>query len=91
MVLPANARRLHPIVEERLRKLAEYGDTSPLNRIEWGDRGLGIVTSSIAYQYAREIFAGASFLKLGLSYPLPEKLIREFAAAGRAADRGRRA
>jgi indolepyruvate ferredoxin oxidoreductase alpha subunit len=80
MVLPANARKLHPIVEERLHKLSEYGNTSPLNRIEWGDRRLGIVTSSIAYQYAREIFAGASFLKLGLSYPLPEKLIRDFAA-----------
>lgn len=80
MVLPANARKLHPIVEERLRRLAEYGVSSPLNRIEWGDRRLGIVTSSIAYLYAREIFAGASFLKLGLSYPLPEALIRQFAA-----------
>ena len=56
------------------------GETSPLNRIEWGDRRLGIVTSSIAYQYAREIFDGASFLKLGLSYPLPPRLIRDFAA-----------
>jgi indolepyruvate ferredoxin oxidoreductase alpha subunit len=80
LVLPANARRLHPIVEERVRRLAEYGATSPLNRIEWGDRRLGIITSSIAYQYAREIFDGASFLKLGLSYPLPETLIRQFAA-----------
>ncbi len=80
MVLPANARKLHAVVEERLRKLSEFGNTSSLNRIEWGERSLGIITSSIAYQYAREIFAGASFLKLGLSYPLPEKLIRDFAA-----------
>lgn len=80
MVLPANARKLHPVVEERLLKLAEYGVTSPLNHVEWADKRLGIITSSIAYQYAREIFAGASFLKLGLSYPLPEKLIRDFAA-----------
>ena len=55
-------------------------ETSPLNRIEWGDQRLGIITSGIAYQYAREIFAGASFLKLGMSYPLPPELIREFAA-----------
>lgn len=81
MVLPANARRLHPLVEDRLHRLAEFGNNSPLNRIEWADRRLGIVTSSIAYQYAREIFAGASFLKLGLSYPLPDQLIRAFAGA----------
>ena len=80
MVIPANARRLHPLVEERLQRIAELGETSPLNRIEWGDRRLGIITSSIAYQFAREIFDGASFLKLGLSHPLPPRLIRDFAA-----------
>jgi len=79
MVLPANARRLHPLVEERLEKLAAYGETSPLNRVEWGSRIVGIVTSGLAYQYAREVFGGASFLKLGLSYPLPKQLIRDFA------------
>ena len=79
-MIPANARRRHPIVEERLKQLAEWGNTAPINRIEWGDRTFGIVTSSVAYQYASEVFAGFSFLKLGMSYPLPEKLIREFAA-----------
>jgi indolepyruvate ferredoxin oxidoreductase alpha subunit len=44
-----------------------------------GDRSLGIVTSGIAYQYAREVFPGSCFLKLGLTYPLPEKLVRDFA------------
>lgn len=78
-LIPAHARRIHPLVEERMRKLQEYAETSPLNRIEWGDKRIGIVTGSIAYQYAREVFAGYSFLKLGISYPLPERLIREFA------------
>lgn len=79
-MIPANARRRHPIVEERIRKLGEWANTAPVNRVEWGDKKYGIVSSSVAYQYAREIFDGYSFLKLGMSYPLPEKMIREFAA-----------
>ncbi len=79
-MIPANARRRHPVVEERLRKLAEWAETASVNRIEWGKKEIGIVASSVAYQYAHEIFDGYSFLKLGMSYPLPEKLIRQFAA-----------
>lgn len=79
-MIPANARRRHPEVEERTKKLAEWANTASMNKIEWGSKKLGIVSSSVAYQYAREIFEGYSFLKLGMSYPLPEKLIREFAA-----------
>ena len=77
---PANARRRHPIVEERLKRLAEWADSSAVNRVEWGNSKIGIVASSVAYQYAREVFDGCSFLKLGMSYPLPEKIIREFAS-----------
>jgi indolepyruvate ferredoxin oxidoreductase alpha subunit len=79
VMLPVHARLRHPIIEERLVKLAAYGVTSPLNRVEMGERALGIVTGGIAYQYAREVFPQASFLKLGMSYPLPEALIRDFA------------
>jgi indolepyruvate ferredoxin oxidoreductase alpha subunit len=79
-MIPANARRRHPVVEERLKKLSEWSNTAPVNRIEWGDRSIGMVASSVAYQYAREVFDGYSILKLGMSYPLPEKLIREFAS-----------
>ncbi len=80
VIIPAHARRRHPEVEERLARLAEYAETSPLNRIEWGDKSIGIVTCGMAYQYAREVFAGYSFLKLGLTYPIPENMIRDFAA-----------
>ncbi|MDQ7011384.1 MAG: thiamine pyrophosphate-dependent enzyme, partial [Mariprofundaceae bacterium] len=55
-------------------------ETFPFNRIEWGDRSLGIITNGVAYQYAREVFPNASVLKLGMSFPLPVGLIREFAA-----------
>jgi len=81
VMIPANARRRHPVVEERLQKLVAYAESTPLNRSEWRDRKIGIITGGIAYQYAREVFPQASILKLGLSYPLPPHLIREFAAA----------
>lgn len=79
VLLPANARKKHVEVEARLQKLAEFGNTTDLNRIEWGDKNLGIITSGISYQYAKEVFPEASILKLGLTNPLPQKLIRDFA------------
>ncbi len=79
-MIPAHSKRRHPLVEERMRKITAWADTAPINTIEWGDKCIGIVTASVAYQYAREVFDGFSFLKLGMSYPLPEKLIREFAS-----------
>ena len=82
---PANAYLNHPLVEERLKKLEEYGCTTAvengLNKVELGDGRVGVITASISYQYAKEVFPeGTSFLKLGLTYPLPMKLIRDFAA-----------
>ncbi len=69
----------YPLLEERVRGLAEYAEESPWNRIEPGDPALGIIACGIAYQYGREVFPGASFLKLGMTYPLPEKLVQRFA------------
>jgi indolepyruvate ferredoxin oxidoreductase alpha subunit len=80
VMLPVFALPRHAMVEKRLLKLAEYSETFPLNQIMWGRRDLGIVTSGVAYQYAREVFPEASFLKLGMTYPLPAKMIKEFAA-----------
>ncbi len=79
VIIPAVARKRHPEIEERLRQIAEWAETAPVNRIEWGDKRLGIVTVGIAYQYVREIFEGFSILKLGMSYPLPMKMLRDFA------------
>jgi len=80
VMVPGNARRRHPVVEERIRKLREYADSTPLNRIEPGNDDLGIVAAGAVYQHAREVFPEATFLRLGMVYPLPEKLIREFAS-----------
>ncbi|NPA90763.1 MAG: indolepyruvate ferredoxin oxidoreductase subunit alpha [Chloroflexi bacterium] len=79
VMVPSNARKRHPVVEERIRRIAEYAETFPLNRVEMRDGDLGIITTGIAYQYAREIFPHASILKLGMVWPLPHDLIADFA------------
>ncbi|OYD13982.1 indolepyruvate ferredoxin oxidoreductase subunit alpha [candidate division WOR-3 bacterium JGI_Cruoil_03_44_89] len=79
LILPAHARVRHIFVEERLEKLREYSNGFFLNKIEWGDKDVGIITSGISYQYVKEVFPEASVLKLSLTWPLPDKLIREFA------------
>jgi indolepyruvate ferredoxin oxidoreductase alpha subunit len=78
VVIPAHARRLHPLVEERMKDLEAYAEGCPLNRIEWGDRRIGVITGGISYQHAREVLDGYSFLKLGMSYPIPKEMIRAF-------------
>lgn len=79
VILPANARKRHKFVEERLIKLREFSESFPYNRIEEGDRKLGIITDSISYQYAKEIFPDATFLKLTMTWPFPVELARKFA------------
>lgn len=81
VMMPGNAIRRHPVVEERMRKLTEYAEDCEFNRVEMGDAKLGIITSSTSYQYVKEVFGeNACILKLGLIHPLPEKLILDFAS-----------
>ncbi|MDE5967364.1 MAG: indolepyruvate ferredoxin oxidoreductase subunit alpha [Lachnospiraceae bacterium] len=81
VMMPVNAKRRHPAVEQRTRNLIAYAETSPLNRVEMGDTKIGIITSSTAYQYVKEVYGEqASVLKLGMINPLPEKLILDFAS-----------
>ncbi|MGE5380740.1 MAG: indolepyruvate ferredoxin oxidoreductase subunit alpha [Methylocystaceae bacterium] len=80
VMLPGFARARHLEVEKRMTALRQFAESTPLNRIEWGDRKIGIVTSGAAYQYVREVMPEASVLKLGLTNPLPVDMIKEFAA-----------
>ncbi|MDR1019349.1 MAG: indolepyruvate ferredoxin oxidoreductase subunit alpha [Synergistaceae bacterium] len=83
VMTPAAAKARRYLLEEREKKLREFSNGCPYNRIEWGaSRKAGVITSGIGYQHAREAFkdAGFSYLKLGFTYPLPDELIREFAA-----------
>jgi indolepyruvate ferredoxin oxidoreductase alpha subunit len=78
IMMPANARVRHRKVEQRLLDVAEYAETCPFNRMEMGDPKVGIITSGAIYGYAREALPGASFLKIGMPFPLPKKLIADF-------------
>jgi len=79
VMIPFNARTRRIFVEERLKKLKKFSERVSCNRIEWGKGNFGIIISGISYQYAKEVCPDVSYLKLGMTYPLPELLIRRFA------------
>ena len=81
IMAPANAIAKHPVVEARCAAIAEYAESSELNKVEIFDNSeLGIITSGTSYQYVKEVFGDSvSVLKLGLVNPLPTKLITDFA------------
>lgn len=79
VMVPANAAKRHPIVEENLKKLAEKGSSiDNLNKMEINDKSIGIITSGIPYQYVKEALPNVSVLKLGIINPLPKELIEKF-------------
>jgi indolepyruvate ferredoxin oxidoreductase alpha subunit len=78
VMLPGNARVRHPLVEERTVKLSQWGDTAAINRMELRSAEMGIICAGVTYQYVREALPEASVLKLGMVWPLPQNLIREF-------------
>ncbi len=81
VTVPAHARKLRVKVEERMIKLAEYSETTPLNFMEINGSKIGVVTSGCCYVFAKEVFGeDASYLKLGFTNPLPHKMMKEFAS-----------
>ena len=79
--VPAMAKLMHASLEKRMARLQAFTEETPLNRMEMHDTAIGVITSGVAYTYAREVFGdSASYLKLGFTSHLPEKLIREFAS-----------
>ena len=80
VMIPAHARQRHVIVEERLKKLQAFSEETPLQKVEFRDDKIGVITSGVSYQYTREVLPNSSILKLGMTYPLPESLIKNFAS-----------
>jgi len=80
VMMPANAVKRHVVVEERIKALTEFAETSELNKIEENSSKIGVVTAGIAYMYAKEALGNkVDYLKLGMVYPLPEKKLIDFA------------
>ena len=82
IMMPGNAKRRHPVVEERTKALIAWAETASINRIEAGrDKSVGIITSSTSYQYVKEALGDTyPVMKLGMIWPMPEQKIRDFAA-----------
>lgn len=81
VMIPAYARLRHVVVEERMRRLEAYAETTPLNRVEEGSGKIAFITSGIPYTYVKEAFPEAPVLKLGMVHPLPRKMIEQFCKA----------
>ena len=79
VMVPANAKPKRVAIEDRTAKLAEYADTDfPYNTMEINDPSIGFISSGVSYLYTKEVFPDYSFLKLGMVWPLPKKMIAEF-------------
>ncbi|HBL23556.1 MAG TPA: indolepyruvate ferredoxin oxidoreductase subunit alpha, partial [Deltaproteobacteria bacterium] len=78
VMVPANVRPRRKIIEERMRKLEAFADKTKLNKMEINSKSVGIIASGAAYMYAKEVFPEYSFLKLGMVWPLPKKMIADF-------------
>jgi indolepyruvate ferredoxin oxidoreductase alpha subunit len=77
-LIPANARPAHRRLRQKLAEMADWSETTPLNRLVPGGKKLGIITSGVSFMHAVEAAPEASFLKLGFTHPLPLKKIAEF-------------
>jgi len=80
VMVPAKARIRRVEVEKRMARLSDFAETFPENRMEVNSPDVGIITAGMPYNYVKDVFPGYSYLKLGMVYPLPVKLIRAFAA-----------
>ncbi len=82
VMAPANAIKRHIVVEDRIKKLIRYAESCNINSIENNGKKIGIISAGITYMYAKEALGdNVNYLKLGMIYPMPEKLIKDFAAA----------
>ena len=81
VMIPANARPAHRRLRAKLAEIAAWGEDCSLNRVEPGDRSLGIIASGVSYLHAAEAAPGAAIFKIGLVNPLPIERARAFAAS----------
>lgn len=81
IMTPANAIKRHPLVEDRTLSLQEFAENCEYNKVEMNSDEIGIITSGCSYHYVKEVMGdSASILKIGMPYPLPVKLIKDFAS-----------
>lgn len=81
VTVPAFAKKLRIKIEERTKMLQDLSNKTELNYIEWNDKKIGVISSGMCFNYAKEVFGEtASYLKIGFSYPMPDEKIKDFAS-----------
>jgi indolepyruvate ferredoxin oxidoreductase alpha subunit len=86
VTVPAVSRKLHVKLLENIDKARKFSEDSPFNFIK-GDGKWGIVCNGVSYNYASDgikelnIADRVRVLRLGFSYPMPEKTIKAFLKA----------
>ncbi len=81
VMMPGNAIKRHVVVEDRIKALKSFAEDCEFNKAEYNNSEIGIITSGISYMYSKEALGDrVNYLKLGMVYPLPEKLIKDFAS-----------
>jgi len=80
VMIPAHAHDRHISLLQRIIRLEAISNGDEFNHVQLGDFRLGIITSGVSYQYAKEVAPNASFLKIGMPFPFPVELVRKFAA-----------
>ncbi len=80
VMVPMNARKRRLVIERRMENLKSFAETFPENRMELNDRDIGVITAGMPYNYIKDVFPDYSYLKLGMVYPLPFELIKQFAS-----------
>ena len=82
VMLPAFAKPKHVKVEERTVALRQWAETSGINVVEDNGAKVGVIVEGAVYQYAHEALGDSvNYLKLGMLWPLPDQLLKGFAAA----------
>lgn len=79
VMMPGMARKRHVVVEKRMDDIKAFADITDINRVEYNDVKIGVITSGVTYNYVKEALPNASVLKLGMVYPMPNGMIQAFA------------
>lgn len=84
VIVPSVARRAHKLLLERLERAEALSESSPFNSVRGEGKELGVATSGVSYAYVLDaidelgVWGRVRVLKLGMSHPLPKRLIAQF-------------
>lgn len=81
VMMPAFAKPRRKVQLERVAALREWVETCPYNTVIERGSQVGVVCAGAASQHVTEALPDASVFKLGVSWPLPARALREFAAS----------